>query len=87
MKYAIDKSFERDAKKAPNGILKQLSVLLTIIKQANNLQEIPNTKKLKGYRNAYRIKIDDFRLGCYLEDQTLVLSRILPRKDVYKRFP
>lgn len=87
MKYAIDKSFERDAKKAPQNILKQLPGLLATIKSVENLQKISDLKKLRGYRNVFRIRIDDYRLGCYLENQTLVLSRLLPRKDIYKRFP
>jgi len=87
VKYAIDKSFERDAKKAPQQILVQLADILIVIQKVPAVSKIPKVKKLKGCKNYYRIKIDDYRLGLYLEEDTLVLSRLLPRKDIYKKFP
>lgn len=87
MIYSIDKSFERDAKKVPVQILRALTDVIRSINMANNLREISNIKKLQGYKNCYRIRIDDYRLGLYVEDGKIVLSRLLPRKDIYKRFP
>ncbi len=46
-----------------------------------------NAKKIKGFKNAYRIKFGDFRMGFLWEDESIKLSRVLNRKDVYKYFP
>ena len=42
---------------------------------------------MKGYKDFYRIRIGDYRLGLYTENHHVILSRLLPRKDIYKRFP
>lgn len=42
---------------------------------------------MKGFRNAFRIRIKDYRLGFYLEKDTILISRLLNRKDIYKYFP
>lgn len=60
MIYSIDKSFERDAKKAPHHMLAALAEALTSIRTAQAVRHIPGIKKLKGYKNCYRIKIEDY---------------------------
>jgi mRNA interferase RelE/StbE len=48
---------------------------------------ITGLKKLKGYRNAYRIKMGDYRIGVFIEGSTVEFARIVHRKDIYKQFP
>lgn len=48
MKYAIDKSFDRDAKKAPRQILVQLADILIVIQKVPTVSKIPKVKKIKG---------------------------------------
>jgi mRNA interferase RelE/StbE len=66
------------------------SSLLKVIEQtqaANELTQIPNLKKLQGFKSAYRIRIGDFRVGVFIDGSTVQFARILNRKDVYKYFP
>ncbi|WP_374754821.1 type II toxin-antitoxin system RelE family toxin [Dyadobacter psychrophilus] len=44
-------------------------------------------KKLKGFSNAYRIRIGDYRVGIFVENNIVELARIAHRKDIYKVFP
>jgi mRNA-degrading endonuclease RelE of RelBE toxin-antitoxin system len=87
MKLKVQPSFERDVKKSPKHIILQLNVLLDLIIAAESLGDIPDLKKLSGHKNAYRIRINDYRLGFVLEDKVIVLMRLLSRKDVYRHFP
>lgn len=86
MLYEFDNSFIRDAKKLP-GISSEISKVLAQVKSADTLEEIPKLKKLTGHKTAYRIRIGEYRIGFYLENNTLVFSRVLHRKDIYKKFP
>ncbi len=43
--------------------------------------------KLKGGKNFWRIKIGDYRVGIEVEGDTVILVRILRRKDIYRYFP
>lgn len=56
--------------------------------QARELSEIPNLKMMKGSKKqAYRIRIGDYRIGFYFQNQTVEFARLLARKDIYKNFP
>jgi len=52
-----------------------------------SLDKIPNTKKLKGHKSAYRTRVGDYRAGFFFENSTIFLARFLHRKDIYKIFP
>lgn len=88
MKVEFLKQFSRDLDKVASKALKAKVVdLILALESADNLQSIPNAKKLKGHRNAYRIRMGDYRLGLFVDNETIVLARILHRKDIYKIFP
>ena len=61
--------------------------LIELMETVDALDKIPNTKKPKGHRSAYRTRISDYRLGFFFENSTISLARFLHRKDIYKIFP
>lgn len=64
MKVKIDRSFEKDTDKLHNQILLQkIAVCIEQVVAAKSADEIHNLKKLKGFRNYFRIKIGDYRAG------------------------
>ncbi|MFY8160393.1 MAG: type II toxin-antitoxin system RelE family toxin [Candidatus Kapaibacteriota bacterium] len=88
MKLIIDKSFQKDYQKIKDKFTIQIiNDKLIEFYKVDNHQEISNCKKLVGYRNAYRVKVGNYRIGFLIEDNNLVLIRCLPRKDIYKYFP
>jgi len=88
MKVLYEKSLLRDIKKV-NGQknLDNLTNAIEEIKSSEKIFSLTNIKKLKGHPSAYRIKIGDFRLGFFYENNTAILTRFLNRKDIYKFFP
>ncbi len=88
MKFKIKKSFLKDLKKLNDKRLaKEIKNLFHIIEKAENLQEIPNVKKLKGFEEFYRIRIGRYRVGIRYNNNEATFIRILLRKDIYKFFP
>jgi mRNA interferase RelE/StbE len=87
MNIIFKSSFVRDGKKIPVTLRNELDKAITLIENANSLNEITNLKKLKGYKTAYRIRINNYRLCILYENETVSLVRFLPRKDVYRFFP
>lgn len=61
--------------------------LILLIERVNNLHEIPNLKKLSGFKSAYRVRIGDYRLGFFYENNKILFARIAHRKEIYKLFP
>ncbi len=53
----------------------------------SRIEDIRNLKKLKGYESAYRIRAGDYRIGLTFDRETIVFSRVLHRRDIYRYFP
>lgn len=82
----IDRSFEKDAKKLPKEVQLKLKEIINLIQLSSNFSEL-NAEKLAGSKDAYRIRLGNYRIGIYKEDNTIILSRVLNRKEIYRYFP
>ncbi|MFN6039383.1 MAG: type II toxin-antitoxin system RelE family toxin [Bacteroidota bacterium] len=69
------------------SVKKNIIKLILICESADQLSAIPNLKKLIGHKSAYRIRVGDYRLGFFYENQKIIFSRVIHRKDIYKVFP
>ncbi|MGK7884715.1 MAG: type II toxin-antitoxin system RelE/ParE family toxin [Crocosphaera sp.] len=63
------------------------NLVFTDILAIQSLREINNLKKLKGDDNAYRIRVGDYRIGFFFEDDTITFVRVLHRREFYRYFP
>ncbi|GAB2629805.1 toxin RelE [Emticicia aquatilis] len=87
MKIVIKGSFVRDAKKLGKEIQLEIKDILLELEQVDSLSQIKNLKKMTGYKNAYRIRLGNYRIGFLMIADELILSRVLHRKDIYDYFP
>jgi len=88
MKVEFSKQFSKDLDRLNVRSTKQsLQRVIESLEFAENLETIPNIKKLKGFRSAYRIRVGDYRLGLFYENSTVLLGRFAHRKDIYSLFP
>ena len=53
------------------------------IESLNTLEQLPGFKRLRGYRNAYQLRVGEYRV----DGRTLTFARVLNRKDIYRYFP
>jgi len=42
-------------------------------------------KKLRGYKNHYRLRVGDYRILFEMENYKIIIYAILPREKAYKR--
>ena len=88
MKVEYLKQFSKDLLKVKDESLKgDLFSIIIVLKNAETLNELSNVKKLKGYQNAYRIRIGKYRLGFYFDGEVIEHARFAKREDIYKLFP
>ena len=88
MKVITTKQFIKDVEKELNKSLQiELGDIIEELHRINRLEEIKNLKKLKGFKTAYRIRLRDFRIGFIYENDEIILSRVMNRKEVYRFFP
>ena len=87
MKLEIRQSFAKDALKLPLNVQKEIAEIILLIENTEKLTELRACKKLKGFKTAYRLRIGNYRIGFFFENNTIELVRILARKDIYRYFP
>jgi len=88
MKTEFKTSFGRDIKKITDkNLLLLVEETIVNVEKAVNIKEIDNLKKLIGYKTFYRIKVNDYRIGLNIIENTVFFVRFLHRKDIYKSFP
>ena len=81
-------SFNKDLNKitAPQ-VRESLRKLILKLETASSLSRIQQVKKLKGHLNAWRVRLGNYRVGFFYNDNIIQLARIVDRKDIYKVFP
>ncbi len=83
----LDK-FNKDLDKIKDKtVLKSLQLLIHKAELSKDIHDLPNVKKLEGYKSAFRIRIGDYRIGIFVKGNTIEFARMVHRKDIYKVFP
>lgn len=82
-KVELKRSFEQDLKKIDRQVIPR------ILEAIENLSENPfseQTKKLKGAKSTYRLRVGDYRViyQADLSDKKLVIYYVRHRKDAYR---
>jgi mRNA interferase RelE/StbE len=88
MKIEFLGGFEKDlAKTRDKKLAKIILDCIQLFEKANNLNDIPNIKKMTGHPTAYRYRKGKYRIGFYLENNTVIFAAFAPRDKIYLRFP
>jgi len=88
MNVRFERSFARDLKAVQDRSLQQrVKATIEQIEHCTHLHELNQVKSIEGERGYYRIRIGDYRLGLFLDGETVVLVRFLHRKEIYRYFP
>ncbi len=76
----LDKLRARQVKEAVIRVIEK-------VESASTLSDISGIKKLSGFKNAYRIRVGNYRIGVFVDAQVVQFARIAHRKDIYELFP
>jgi mRNA interferase RelE/StbE len=88
MKIEFTKRFDKQLDKIKDIQLRdEISVVVKECIDKESIHQVHSVKKLKGYKNYYRIRTGNFRIGIALDNNVVVFSAIYDRKEFYKFFP
>lgn len=88
MKVIYLSSFRGDIKKIKDKKLSErLKKCINTIKAADSFSDIPSKRKLSNHQTAYRIRIGNYRLGLFYDNDIIEIAHFLKREDIYKKFP
>ena len=88
METQVSSTFLKQLAHLPDGIRERVErFAFDELPNFQSLSVADNIKRLQGYRNCYRARFGDYRVGIEMEDGVAVLKVVLHRRDVYRRFP
>ena len=88
MKIEFRESFQKDLLRIKDKHLhSKIESALHNIETAKSVEDISNLKKLKGYKEYFRIRVEDFRIGLIIVGGLVIVVRALHRKEIYRYFP
>ena len=88
MKVEFLSGFQKDLSQTRDKILAGIILdCITLFEKAEKLSDVPNIKQLKGHPSAYRYRKGKYRIGFYLEENTIVFAAFDNRDKIYNRFP
>ena len=87
MKVSYSKRFEKSVRKLSGKMLESVRSTIIEVKEARQLSEITDCKKLIGYKNVYRIRIGDHRAffiyHIEIIDDVVFFQYLVPRGEAY----
>ena len=85
MEIKFRKQFLKDLATIPSGQREQIEHLVfEIIPAEKSEQVFKRASKMKGYAGYYKIRVGDYRIGFYVEENTVEFQRVLHRKEIYR---
>jgi mRNA interferase RelE/StbE len=88
VQVSFNKRFLKDLSEVPLKARSKVEELVfEEIPSYSTISQIQNLKKLKGFKEFYRIRFGDYRIGIKIINDELSFERILHRKEIYKLFP
>ena len=89
MNVEYSKEFVKAVKKLSGKMLDSVRRAITEVKNAENINDITDCKKLVGYRNVYRIRIGDYRafftFHVEIVNDTVYFRYIVSRGESYSK--
>jgi mRNA interferase RelE/StbE len=88
MQVRYHKQFEKDLERyASPEYMREIFSFIDALEWVVSIHDITNIKKLAGFKEFYRYRIGEYRLGFRLIGSIIQLDRFLHRKDIYKKYP
>ncbi len=89
MKVIYTKTFLKDLSKVfPDKRRKQIEKFVFVeLPGLSSIESAGNIEQMTGFKNYYKVRFGDFRVGMNKNDDTIEVLRVLNRKEIYKYFP
>ena len=88
MVVEVTSDFNKDIRKLRDKkLLLAIKTALQQMESAHSITDIPKLKNLQGTANYFRLRIGDYRMGIFVSNNVVTISRFLHRKEIYRYFP
>lgn len=88
MRVRYQKAFLKELASIPPNLRARIEqFVFEELPQADSLEETGKAERMKGYPGFYKARFGDYRIGMRVEGGSVILERVLHRKDIYRKFP
>jgi len=88
MQVKFRQKFDKDLDNILNAdVLNAIVKVIELVEKVSKPQDIPNLKKMSGFKSFYRIRVGNYRIGIEIDKNTVEFQRVLLRDKIYKYFP
>jgi len=88
LKTAFTRKFQKQLDNCKDKhVRKKVVAAIEKAQTAESIKSIPHIKKLRGTKNAYRIRIGDYRIGLLTDTNSVIFASFDHRSEIYKYFP
>ena len=88
MQVEFRKKFLKELSKLPNPYQSNIEeFVFDILPNYNSLSEIGKIEKMKGYKDYFKIRFGDYRVGIKKENNIIIVETVKHRREIYKFFP
>jgi mRNA interferase RelE/StbE len=88
MQIEITRKFQKQVEVCTDRRIRlRVKSIIEAVIESNSMNGFANLKKLTGYKNSYRIRLGDYRIGIVIDDNIVTFAAFDHRSDIYKYFP
>lgn len=88
MEVEIKKKFLKELSKLPIEYADTIEeFVFDILPTYNNLSKIGKVEKMTGYKNYFKIRFGNYRVGIKKDNQKIIVEIVKHRREIYKYFP
>ena len=88
-KVEYRKRFLKELASLPQDTQSRIESIVFSELSSQNPFELGYLSKMKGYKDKYKIRVGDYRIGLTInkKSQTTICQRVAHRREIYKVFP
>jgi mRNA interferase RelE/StbE len=88
MEVSYKRQFLKDLSKIPSVYRGRIEDLVFKLIPKESAQDVlQRISKLKGKDHFFKIRVGEYRIGMYFENNAIEFKRVLHRKEIYRYFP
>jgi mRNA interferase RelE/StbE len=88
LEIAYKPSFEKKLLKMPKHVQETVFEIIEDLEKAKSLGELKRVEKIAGFKDFYKIRFGNYRLGIqYIEPLVIIITVLKRDERTYKDFP
>jgi mRNA interferase RelE/StbE len=88
LKVLYAKNFLKDLAQVPNPDRERIEIwAFHELSKYETISSVGKIEKLQGFKNHFKIRFGNYRIGIHVIDNTVTFERVLHRKEIYRYFP